>query len=83
MRPSGSKCYWGFALGAEPNAFFSVAENFDQLHDSEPSSQYVVLDRSTGSLVPVAGTFVGVITIGGPTLLVVPVGCCCAVSRSA
>jgi hypothetical protein len=48
-------------LGAEPNAFFSVAENFDQLHDSEPSSQCAALDRSPGSLVLVAGTFVGVI----------------------
>ena len=82
LRPSGSGRYWGFAFGAEPNAFFSVAENFDQLHDRERSSHRVALDRSTASLVMAAGKFVGVITIGDPTLLMGPVGCC-AFSRSA
>jgi hypothetical protein len=60
----------------EPKAPFIAAENFDQLHDNEPSSQCAALDRSTDSLAPVAGKLVGVITIGGPTLAVDPVGCC-------
>src|SRR5260370_814686 len=33
------------------------------------------VDRSRDSLAPVAGKLVGVITIGGPTLEVDPVGC--------
>jgi len=35
-------------LDDEAKAFFTIAENFAQLQDSEPSSQRVDFDRSTG-----------------------------------
>src|ERR1700730_523559 len=64
------------AWNEEPKAPFIAAENFDQLHDNEPSSQCAALDRSTDSLAPAAGKLVGVITIGGPTLEADPAVCC-------
>jgi hypothetical protein len=37
-------------LDDDAKAFFTTAENFAQLQDSEPSSQRVDFDRSTGRL---------------------------------
>jgi hypothetical protein len=39
---------YGLVLGEEANAFFTTAESFAQLQDSEPSSQRGDLARSTG-----------------------------------
>jgi hypothetical protein len=57
----------GFVLDDDANAFFTTAENFAQLQVSEPSSQRVDFDRSTGRFAAEEGGFVGVNTIGGPT----------------
>jgi hypothetical protein len=57
----------GFVFDDDANEFFTAAENFSQLHVSEPSSQRVDFDRSTGRFATKAGGFLGVNTIGGPT----------------
>jgi hypothetical protein len=54
-------------LEEDANAFFKIADNFDQLQDSEPSSQRVNFERSTGLFAAAEGGFLGVRTIGGPT----------------
>jgi hypothetical protein len=54
-------------LEDDAKAVFTTAENFAQLQDSEPSSQRVDFDRSTGRFAAAGGEFVGVITIGAPT----------------
>jgi hypothetical protein len=54
-------------LDDDANAFFTAAENFAHLQDSEPSSQRVNFDRSAGGFAAVGGEFVGVNIIGGPT----------------
>ena len=53
----------GFVLDDDANAFFTTAENFAQLQVSEPSSQRVDFDRSTGRFAAEEGGFVGVNTI--------------------
>ena len=50
----------------DTNAFFTAAENFAQLQDSELSSQRVDFDRSTGRFAAVGGELVGVNTIVAP-----------------
>jgi hypothetical protein len=55
-------------LDDEAKAFFTTAESFAQLQVSEPSSQRVDFDRSTGRFAAVGGKFVGVNAIGGPTV---------------
>jgi hypothetical protein len=62
----------GFVFGVlspddDANAFFTAAENLAQLHVSEPSSQRVDFDRSTGRFAAEEGIFLGVNSIGGPT----------------
>jgi hypothetical protein len=54
-------------LDDDAKAFFTAAESFAQLQVSEPSSQRVDFDRSTGCFAAVAGEFIGVRIIGGPT----------------
>jgi hypothetical protein len=54
-------------LDDEAKAFFTTAESFAQLQVSEPSSQRVDFDRSTGRFAAVGGKFVGVNPIGGLT----------------
>jgi hypothetical protein len=56
----------GFVLDDDANAFFTAAENFTQLHVSEPSSQRVDFDRSVGRFVAEIAGFFGVNSIGGP-----------------
>jgi hypothetical protein len=55
---------YGFVVDDDANAFFTVAENFSQPQDNEPSSQRA--DFACGLAVG-RGTFGGVNTIGGPT----------------
>jgi hypothetical protein len=57
----------GFVLEDDANAFFTAAENFTQVHVSEPSSQRVDFDRSIGRFVAEVVGFLGVNSIGGPT----------------
>jgi hypothetical protein len=61
--------YYGFVLGEEANAFFTTAESFAQLQDSEPSSQCAGFDRSTGRFTGKGGEneFVVFNAIGGAT----------------
>ena len=66
-RCAGSALDYGFVLDDDAKAFFTTAENFDQLQVSEPSSQCADFDRSSGRLAAAAGAFFGVNTIGGPT----------------
>jgi hypothetical protein len=54
----------GFVLDDDANAFFTTAENFAQLQDSEPSSQRVDFDRSADRFAPMGGEFVGVNAVG-------------------
>jgi len=54
-------------LDDDAKAFFTTAENFDQLHVSEPSSQCADFGRSGGRLTAAAGGFFGVNAMGGPT----------------
>jgi hypothetical protein len=69
-------------LATEPNAFFSVPENFDRLQDMGHHRNALLSIDQQILLVPVGATFVGVTTIDGPTLMVAPVGSC-GFSRSA
>jgi hypothetical protein len=64
---AGSALDYGLVLGDDAKAFFTTAENFDQLHVSEPSSQCADFDRSTGRFAAEGGAFLGVNTSGGPT----------------
>jgi len=54
-------------LDDDANAFLTAAENFAQLQVSEPSSQRVGFDRSTGRFAAKEGGFLGINIIGGPT----------------
>jgi len=62
---SGTSIGLGLVLDDDTNAFFTAAENFAQLQDSEPSSQRVEFDRSTGRFAAVGAELFGVNTIGG------------------
>jgi len=63
---AGSAPDYGLDLDDDAKAFFTTAENFDQLHVSEPSSQCADFDRSSGRLAAAGGAFLGVNANGGP-----------------
>jgi hypothetical protein len=56
----------GLVRDDEANAFFTAAEIFAQLQDSEPSSQCVDFNPA-GRFVGIGGEFDGFNTIAGPT----------------